>query len=86
ATILSQVPELGAVLPPTAVGRDFPVNGGIVSRSSAGGWTMSFGGLAGVTIGMMEGVQINLLGLVAGIEFGRLALLLPGIGRVPLTI
>jgi hypothetical protein len=28
ANILSKVPELGAVLPPTAVGRDFPVDGG----------------------------------------------------------
>jgi hypothetical protein len=85
ANILSKVPELGAVLPPTAVGRDFPVDGGFVTRSSAGGWMISFGGLAGVTIGMIEGFQINLLGLVAGIEFGHPALLLPGLGRISLT-
>lgn len=85
ANILSKVPELGAVLPPTAVGRDFPVDGGILARSSAGGWTISFGGLAGVTIGMIEGFQINLLGLVAGFEFARPAVLLPGIGRISLN-
>ncbi|TDI58215.1 MAG: DUF3750 domain-containing protein [Alphaproteobacteria bacterium] len=85
ANILSKVPELGAVLPPTAIGRDFPVDGGILNRSSAGGWTISFGGFAGVTIGAIEGFQINLLGLVAGFEFARPALLLPGLGRISLT-
>ncbi len=85
ASILSKVPQLGVVLPPTAVGRDFPVNGDFLTRSSAGGWTISFAGFAGVTFGMIEGVQINLLGLVAGVEFGRPAVLLPGLGRIPLT-
>jgi hypothetical protein len=85
ANILSKVPELGAVLPPTAIGRDFPVNGGFLNRSSAGGWTISFGGIAGVTIGVIEGFQINLFGLVAGVDFSRPALLLPGLGRIPLT-
>jgi len=85
ANVLSKVPELGAVLPPTAVGRDFPVDGGFLARSSAGGWMVSFRGLAGVTIGMREGFQINLLGLVAGIDFSRPALLLPGLGRISLA-
>ncbi len=84
ANVLSKVPELGAVLPPTAVGRDFPVDGGILARSSAGGWTISFRGIAGVTVGMIEGFQVNLFGLVAGVEFGRPALLLPGLGRISL--
>jgi hypothetical protein len=34
---------------------------------------------------VIEGLQINLLGLVAGVEFGRPALLLPGLGRIALT-
>jgi hypothetical protein len=34
---------------------------------------------------MIEGVQISLLGLVAGVEFGRPALLLPGLGRISLS-
>jgi len=73
------------VLPPTAIGRDFPVDGGFLSRASAGGWTISLAGFAGVTFGMIEGLQINLFGLVAGVEFGRPALLLPGIGRISLA-
>jgi hypothetical protein len=85
ANILSKVPELGVVLPPTAVGRDFPVDGGFLTRSSAGGWTISFAGFAGLSFGMIEGVQINLLGLVAGVEFGRPAVLLPGLGRISLS-
>ena len=84
ANILSKVPELGVVLPPTAIGRDFPVDGSFMTRSSAGGWTITLGGLAGLTIGMIEGLQVNLLGLVAGVEFAHPALLLPGLGRIPL--
>ncbi len=85
ASILSKVPELGAVLPPTAIGRDFPIDGRYVSRSTAGGWMISFAGLVGVTVGAIEGFQINLLGLVAGVEFARPALLLPGLGRISLA-
>ena len=39
-------------------------------------------GLAGVTVGWVEGVEINLLGLVAGLDLRSPALKLPGWGRV----
>ncbi len=84
ASVLAQVPELGARMPPTAVGRDFPVDGKWLSRGPGGGWRMTLKGLAGVTIGMAEGFELHLLGLVAGIDFTRPALLVPGFGRLGL--
>ena len=37
----------------------------------------------GVIAGWEEGLEVNVLGLVAGIDFRNPALKLPGIGRVP---
>jgi hypothetical protein len=39
-------------------------------------------GLAGVTLGWVEGVELNLLGLVAGLDLASPALKLPGWGRL----
>jgi hypothetical protein len=36
-----------------------------------------------VTLARDEGVEVNLFGLVAGIDFRQPALKIPGIGRVP---
>ena len=66
-------------MPPTAIGRDYPA-GGWLSRAPAGGWSLSLGGLAGLTLGMREGVEVNLLGLVAGVRLHDPALILPGFG------
>jgi hypothetical protein len=84
AAVLAAVPELGARLPPTAVGRDFPAGDTWLGRSPAGGWTLSLGGFLGVTIGWREGLEVHLLGLTAGIEVLDPAFILPGFGRVPL--
>lgn len=79
ATVLAAVPELGAQLPPTAIGRDYPA-GSWFARTPAGGWSLSLGGVAGVTIGWREGVAFNFLGLVAGVRFQKPAIFLPGFG------
>jgi hypothetical protein len=84
AAVLAAVPELGARLPPTAVGRDFPAGDTWLGRSPAGGWTLSLGGFLGVTVGLKEGIEVHLLGLTAGIEVLDPAFILPGFGRVPL--
>lgn len=83
ASILARVPELGASLPPTALGRDFPVSGRWFDWSPSGtGIRLSLGGFAGLTIGWVEGVELNLFGLVSGIDIRRPALILPGFGRI----
>jgi hypothetical protein len=81
--LLAAVPELRAALPPTAIGKDWP-DGGIALRrtpSRTGVQLLAYG-LFGVTLGWVEGVEINLLGLVAGIDVRRPALKLPGFGRI----
>src|SRR5262245_42476297 len=84
ATVLRAVPELHATLPPNAVGKDFrplPYAG----RSDSGtGIEANLWGLVGVKLGWVEGVELNLLGLVAGIDLRHPALKVPGFGRVGL--
>jgi len=81
--ILAEVPELGRALPPTAIGKDWRESGLYAGFTpSRTGLQASLYGLAGVTFGWVEGVEINLLGLVAGIDLQRPALKLPGWGRV----
>jgi len=41
------------------------------------------GGLLGLTVARDEGLEINLFGLVTGVDFRHPALKFPGIGRVP---
>jgi hypothetical protein len=77
------VPELGATLPPTAIGKDFPHDGRWVGWTPSGtGFRLSLGGYAGLTLGWIEGFEINILGAVIGIDFRDPALKLPGFGRV----
>jgi len=82
ATVLRAVPELGITMPPNAVGRDFrpyPYAGLTDSRT---GVEASAWGLLGVKLGWVEGVEVNVLGLVAGLDLRHPALKLPGFGRV----
>jgi hypothetical protein len=85
AFILRRVPELKADLPPTAIGKDYLPGPSFVARTpSGGGFQLSAFGLLGILVSAEEGVEINLLGLSAGVDFGDLALRLPGLGRVGL--
>ncbi|HKA81582.1 MAG TPA: DUF3750 domain-containing protein [Xanthobacteraceae bacterium] len=82
ATLLRAVPELGATLPANAVGKDFrpyPYAGLTDSRT---GIEASLWGLLGVKLGWVEGVELNFLGLVAGLDLRHPAVKLPGFGRV----
>ncbi len=81
--VLAAIPEAGIVLPPTAVGKDFREDGWFAGLTpSRTGIQLSAKGLAGLTIGWIEGIEINLLGLVAGFDIREPALKLPGIGRI----
>lgn len=83
AAVLDAVPELGIVLPPTAIGRDFPHDGRWLRPAAQGlGFRLTLGGYAGVAIGLVEGIEVNILGAVAGIDLLRPALKLPGLGRI----
>jgi len=82
ASMMAAVPELAGRMPPTAVGRDYPADGNWIGRAPGGGLRMTLNGLAGITVGAVEGLEVHLFGLVAGVDFTRPALLLPGFGRV----
>ena len=83
AHVMRSVPELGAALPPTAIGKDWHPAGDLVGLTpSRTGVQVSLAGLAGVSIGWIEGIEVNFLGLTAGIDIRRPALKLPGWGRI----
>ena len=84
AAVLRAVPELGVALPANAVGRDFR-DGVYAGRTDSGtGFELNLNGYAGIKIGWVEGVEVNLLGLVAGLDLRHPALKLPGFGRIGL--
>ncbi len=85
AAVLEAVPEVPVALPPTAIGKDYPHDGHWIRRTGSGtGIRVSLAGYAGVTVGWVEGIEVNILGGVAGFDFRRPALKLPGLGRLGL--
>jgi hypothetical protein len=83
AYVLAAIPEAEIALPPTAIGKDFRDDGWFAGLTpSATGLQLSVFGLAGVSLGWVEGVEVNVLGLVAGVDIRRPALKLPGFGRL----
>lgn len=87
AHVLSQVPELHAALPPTALGKDFhPLSDAVGLTPSRTGIQVQLGGYLGLTVGWVEGLEVNFLGLVSGLDLRRPALKLPGWGRIGLEM
>jgi hypothetical protein len=83
AAVLDAVPEAAMVLPPTAIGKDYPYDGRWLRLTSSGtGIRLSLGGYAGLTLGWVDGIEVNILGGIAGIDLRRPALKLPGLGRL----
>ena len=82
ATVLRAVPELGVTMPPNAIGRDFRPAPYAGLSDSGTGIEASLWGLIGVKLGWVEGVEVNVLGLVAGLDLRHPAVKLPGFGRI----
>jgi hypothetical protein len=79
-----EIPELKLAMPATAVGKDYlPLGEALSPAPSHSGWQLSLLGLVGVLAGVEEGLELNVLGLVVGVDFKPLAAKLPGIGNVP---
>ena len=71
-------------MPSTAIGKDYVSLREIVGPSpSHTGMAVSLYGLVGVIAAWDEGLEVNVLGLVTGIDVRHPALKLPGIGRLP---
>ncbi|MCG6856454.1 MAG: DUF3750 domain-containing protein [Salaquimonas sp.] len=85
AYVLREVPGIGAVLPPIAVGRDFLAGGRLFEIDRDGlDLHVSLFGLAGVAAGVRSGLEFNLFGLVTGIDVAHPAIKIAGFGRIGL--
>ncbi len=83
--VLARIPESGTTLPPTALGKDWTPPGRFLETTPSGtGIRLSWRGYVGLTVGWVEGLEINLLGAVSGLDWRRPALKLPGWGRLAL--
>ena len=83
AHVLRAAPELDVALPPEAIGKDFRTDGAVFGLTGSGtGVEASLWGLLGVKLGWVEGLEVNLLSLVAGLDIRRPAIKLPGFGRI----
>jgi hypothetical protein len=82
ATVLRAVPELGVTLPPNAIGRDFRPWPYLGLTDSGTGIEANLWGVLGIKLGWVEGIEINVLGLVAGLDLRHPALKVPGYGRL----
>jgi len=83
AAVMSSMPGMKASLPPTAIGKDFPFDRRWIGLTpSRSGIRFTLGGYAGLTLAWVEGLEINLLGAVIGLDLRRPAIKLPGLGRL----
>ncbi len=85
AYMVRHTPGISIELPPHAIGKDWIDNGKFFGPSESGtGYQLSLYGALGLTVGLAEGIEINILGLTFGIDIARPALKLPFIGRIGL--
>ena len=78
------IPDLRLTLPSTAIGKDYLPFGDFFARTPSGtGFQLSLSGLLGASVGLDEGIELNVLGLVFGLDLRHPALKLPGIGSLP---
>ena len=83
ATVMAATPEIAATLPSLAIGKDYPADGRWLGLTpSRTGVRISVNGYAGVAVGWIEGIEINFLGAVAGLDVRRPAIKLPALGRI----
>ncbi len=79
-----EIPQLHLTMPSTAIGKDYLPHGEIFAHTPSGtGYQFSVAGVLGASFARDEGIELNVLGLVFGVDLRRPALKLPGIGRVP---
>jgi len=84
AHLAREIPELHLTLPSTAMGKDYLPLSSIVTRTPSGtGYQVSLLGMLGASLGADEGLELNVLGFVFGVDPRHASLKLPGVGQVP---
>lgn len=87
AHVLRSVPDLGVVLPPDAVGRDYLPDGRFFQIDADGrDLHATLFGLIGFSAGVRSGIEVHFLGLVAGIDVQNPGIKIPAFGTVRLSI
>lgn len=85
AHVLRTVPDLDAVLPPDAVGRDYLSDGWMFAIDADGrDMHATLYGLIGIAAGQRSGLEVHFMGLVAGIDVANPGVKIPAIGRIGL--
>lgn len=82
AYLTREIKELNIELPATAIGKDYLGASLIQNTPSNTGFTFSLFGALGFSMGLGEGIELNILGLHLGFDFWTPALKLPIIGRL----
>jgi hypothetical protein len=82
AFVLRKVPELRVDMPPTAIGKDYLGWRSVNTTTSGTGGQINLFGLAGVALGLEEGLEVNVLGLNFGVDPKSLSIKLPIVGRL----
>jgi len=74
-----------ADLPPAAIGKDYLGRGLVLAPAASGtGLVISAWGIVGLTAALREGLELNLLGAVIGLDPDDLAIKLPALGKLSL--
>lgn len=79
AFVARAVPELGLVLPASAIGKDYLGPASFFAAAPSGtGYQVSLWGALGLLVAGREGIEINILGGVYGVGFSPFSIKLPG--------
>jgi hypothetical protein len=82
ASILRAVPEIDAVLPANAIGRDYLAEGRFYHYDPSGDLHVTLYGLFGISAGAKSGFEMHVMGLVAGFDFRNPGIKVPAFGRI----
>ncbi len=82
AHMTREIEEIDVEMPPHAIGKDYLGTSLISNTASNTGGQVSLFGVAGVTVGLKEGVEVNALGLSFGVDVYPPAIKLPFVGRL----
>jgi hypothetical protein len=83
AWLTRNVPGLQTEMPATAIGKDYLGPGLKWARTPSGtGWQVSAWGLAGASLAIEEGIELNILGTTLGIDPKGLSVKVPALGAI----
>jgi hypothetical protein len=82
ASVLRAIPEAGTSLPANAIGRDFRPWPYVGLTDSGTGIEANLWGVLGIKLGWVEGMELNVVGLVSGVDVRNPGIKLPGFGHI----